>query len=134
MTSIAQYNPADFQRKTQAKAALAALDTGGGVASIANPYGVDVYITRLILDVTTAATAACTLDAGVAAAATTVADDLIDGVDVNTAVILTDNLVGGGTNGKGVVRWGAAEFLTVSMKTGAAAGLVGFLYFEVSRI
>ena len=110
------------------KATLAALDTGGGVLSLANPEGVAVIVTSLVLDITTVATAACTLDAGIAAAATTVSDTLIDGVDVNAAIGTFDDQKNAGTNGSGSQKWAANQFLTVSMKTGAAAGLVGSAY------
>lgn len=110
--------------------ALADADTGGGVLSLANPEGVDVLITRLIINVTTVATAACTVDAGVAAAATTSADDLIDGLDVNGATGCFDNIDDQGTNGQSVLAWDSDQYLTISMKTGAAAGLVGDAYVE----
>lgn len=112
------------------KVALADADTGGGVLSLLNPEGVDCVITKLILDVTTAATAACTLDAGVGSGATTVYDTLIDGVDVNTAAGLFGNGDQAGTNGTQEIRWESNHYLTVSMKTGAAAGLVGYAYVQ----
>lgn len=115
------------------RTALAALDTGGGVLSLANPEGADIIVTRLILDVTTKTTAACTVDAGIAAAATTVSDNLIDGQDVNAATGVFGNIDDQGTNGQSVQKWGSAEFLTVSMKTGAAAGLAGYAYVEYIR-
>lgn len=113
--------------------ALAALDTGGGIASILNPEGVDLIINRLVLDVTTPATGACTADAGVGSGATTKYDNLIDGVDVGTAAILADNIKDIGVNGKQILKWPAGEYLTVSMATGAAAGLVGNYYVDYMR-
>ena len=115
-------------------AALAALDTGGGVLSLLNPEGVDLIITRLVLDVTTVATAACTLDAGVAAAATTSNDTLIDGLDVNAATGVFGNIDDKAGNGQALIRWESDYYLTISMKTGAAAGLVGNGYIEYIRI
>lgn len=116
------------------KVALAALDTGGGVLSVLNPEGVDLIIPSggLVLDVTTAATAACTLDAGIGSGATTKYDNLIDGVDVNTAIGVFDNGVDNGTNG-GPKKWPAGEYLTVSMASGAAAGLAGYAYIRYIR-
>lgn len=122
------------EQKGAYRYALAALDTGGGVLSLANPEGADVIVTRLVLDVTTKSTAACTLDGGIAAAATTVADDLIDGLDVNAATGVFDNIDDQGTNGQSVVKWGSDEFLTISKKTGAAAGLAGYAYVEYIRV
>lgn len=115
------------------KFALAAVTGGGGCAAIANPEGVDLIITDLILDITTKATAACTLDAGVASGATTSADNLIDGVDANAAVVVANNVKHAGTNGLGCKKWGASEYLTVSEKTGAIAGLVGNGYVKYIR-
>jgi len=116
------------------KVALAALDTGGGVVSLLNPEGVDLIITRLILDVTTVSTGACTLDAGVAAAATTLDDTLIDGLDVNAAAGVFGNIDDKAGNGQAVIRWESNYYLTISMKTGAAAGLAGYAYIEYLRV
>lgn len=113
---------------------LAALDTGGGILSLANPEGADVIIMRLILSVTTVATAACTIDAGVAAASTTSADNLIDGLDVNSATGVFDNIDDQGTNGQSVLKWESGQYLTVSMASGAAAGLAGYAYVEYIRV
>jgi hypothetical protein len=116
------------------RADLAAADTAGGVLSLANPEGVPVFITRVVLNVTTTSTAAATLDIGVGASATTLYDTLIDGVDVGTAVIVADNIVNKGTNGKEGLLWPAAYFLTASKASGAAAGLVGELIVEYVRL
>lgn len=115
------------------KVALAALDAGGGVLSLANPEGVDLIVTRLIVDVTTKSAAACTVDAGIAANGTTSNDTLIDGLDVGSAVILADNIENQGTNGVSAKKWGASQYLTISKATGAAAGLVGSAYIEYVR-
>lgn len=112
------------------KVALAALDTAGGVASIANPEGVAIHVTRVTIAVTTVATAACTVDAGIAANGTTSGDNLIDGLDVNAATGLFDNITEKGTNGKSRQLWGATQYLTISKATGAAAGLVGNVYIQ----
>lgn len=113
------------------KFALAgAADTGGGIASVANPEGVTLIVEGLVLDVTTKATGACTADAGIAANGTTLNDTLIDGVDVGTAAITADDQKNAGTNGAGARRWGASEFLTVSTASGASAGLVGSGYVK----
>lgn len=116
------------------RCALSALDTAGGVLSLANPEGADIVVTRLVLNVTTKATAACTVDAGIAANGTTSSDNLIDGLDVGTAAGVFDNVDNGGTNGKAHQKWGSTEYLTASMSTGAAAGLVGYAYVEYIRL
>lgn len=109
------------------KVALAAVDTAGGVAAIANPEGAAVIVTRVLIDVTTASTGACTVDAGIAANATTSADGLIDGQSV-AATGVFDNISDGGTNGKARAKWGATQYLTISKASGATAGLVGNVY------
>lgn len=116
------------------KVALAAVDTAGGVASVLNPEGVDVIIPTggFVLDVTTKTTSACTVDAGCGSGATTKYDTLIDGLDVNAATGVFDNGVDGGTNG-GAVKWAAGEYLTVSVASGASAGIVGNAYIRYFR-
>lgn len=113
---------------------LGELDTGGGVASLLNPEGADVLITRMVILVTTVADAACTLDAGPAAAATTLDDTVIDGLDVNGATGVFDNIKNKTGNGLESVIWEDDEYFTISKKTGAAAGLVGTYYIQYIRV
>lgn len=120
------------------RVALAAVDTAGGFFSWQNPLDVKV-IALCIFNVTTVATAACTIDVGAAANATTSADTLLDGVDINAAVIRGNPFDNKGTNGKGVQlideNGGSSDFITGSKATGATAGVVGFayiVYFPVS--
>jgi len=108
---------------------LAAAETAGGVVAIANPFGVAVIVTDAILGVTTESTAASTVDVGIAANATTSADNLIDGCDVGTAAGLFDNRVQNGTNG-GMQAWGTTEYLTISKASGSVAGIVGKIYIK----
>jgi hypothetical protein len=114
-------------------AVLADADTAGGILALPNPEGQDFYITRVIVDVTTRSTGACTVDAGIAAGATTSADNLIDGLSA-AAVGTYENQVNGGTNGKAGQKWAADQFLTISRATGAAAGLRGKVYVEYVRL
>lgn len=114
--------------------ALSAGEAAGGVLSLANPEGADLIVTRLILDVTTPATAACTVDAGIAANGTTSSDNLINGLDVNTAAGVFDNLEDKGVNGKARQKWSSSEYLTISKASGAAAGLAGYAYVEYVRV
>ena len=112
-----------------ARVALTALDTGGGVAAWANPEAGSIIINRVEIDVTTKATAACTVDIGTTATnATTSSDNLIDGLDTGTAVITADNITDKGTNGKSRQKLATGKWVTASMASGAAAGTVGFLY------
>jgi hypothetical protein len=116
------------------RAALSNAEAAGGVLALANPEGVDLWVDELILEIDTKATAACTVDAGIAADATTSADNLIDGLDVGTAAGTFSNEANAGTNGKNGQKWGAAQFLTVSKASGAAAGLVGEAHVKYTRL
>ena len=107
----------------------AAGTTAGDVASIANPEGAAVIITRAILNITTASTGASTLDVGVAANATTSADNLIDGRSGATAGTF-DNIEDGGTNGLATKVWGASEYVTVSEASGDVTGIAGELLIQ----
>lgn len=116
------------------KAALTAATTTavGGVLKLVNPEGVDLLITRLMLDITTASTGAATVDAGVDDGGDVSSDNLIDGKSVATAGIF-DNTEDGGTNGKGVVKWKAGEYLVCSASA-TTAGMVGNAYIEYCRV
>lgn len=100
------------------------------VASLANPWGVSVYITRAVLVVDTIAAAACTVDAGVAADATTSADNLFDGLDVHSATGYFDNLIDHGTNGLAGKVWTTTQYVNVTKASGNANSLVGRLFIE----
>lgn len=103
---------------------------GGGVAAIANPLGVDLIITRLLVHTTTKSTGASTVDAGVAADDETSSDTLLDGADLGTAAGIFDNIENKGTNGKARQVWGADQYVTISQASGAVAGLVGTAHVE----
>ena len=104
--------------------------TGGDALNLANPEGVDLIITRFIINVTTEATGAANVDAGVAATLTT-NDELLDGVDVGSAAIIKDNIEEcvDGTVAAAVVEWGSAEYVTVT-PSATLAGLVGTYHIE----
>jgi hypothetical protein len=112
---------------------LADADAVGGVLKLANPEGAALIVTRVILDVATKSTGACTVDAGIAADGATSSDTLMDGLDVGTAAGVFDNIENQGTNGKSSVKWGASQYLNISKATGAAAGLVGKAYIQWVR-
>ena len=116
------------------RATLSDGDAAGGVLALPNPEGTDIYVTRVILNVTKAATSAGTVDAGIAADATTSADNLIDGLDVNAATGVFDNLINGGTNGKAGRTWGTSQYLTISKATGSVAGLKGEAIIQYIRL
>lgn len=106
--------------------------TGGDALGLANPEGVALLITRFVLRITTEATGAANVDAGVAADGTTSADDLLDGQDVGSAAVVLDNIDDQGTNGQSVLEWGATEYVTVT-PSATLAGLVGTYYIEYIR-
>ena len=125
-----QVDNADRLEKV-AKIALAAVDTGGGVFSWQNDEGASIIVTGLVLDVTTASTGACTLDCGTTAvSATTKVDNLIDGLDVNAAAGVFDNITDKGTNGVSRQKLASAKWVTGSVASGASAGIVGFAYIK----
>lgn len=105
--------------------------SGGAVASIANPEGQRVIITRCVLDIQTGSTGAASVDVGVGSGATTSYDTLIDGCSVATAGAF-DNIEDKGTNGKSRQVWSSSNYVTV---TGSAttAGLVGFIMIHYER-
>lgn len=116
------------------RAALTAVTgtTAGGAASIENPEGVDVIITRAVLYTTAPSSGAATLDIGVAADGATSSDNLLDGISVATAATVADNINDAGTNGKARQLWGASQFVTATASA-TLAGLVGYLYIEYLR-
>lgn len=104
----------------------AAADTGGAIISVANPCTGAWVVTGLFITTTTVATGACTADFGIAANGTTLNDGLIDGLDLNGALLTNaNNFANAGTNGKAAQIGAAGTFLTGSRASGAVAGLVG---------
>ena len=109
----------------------AATTTAGGDAlNLANPEGADLIITRFIINITTEATGAANVDAGVAATLTS-NDELLDGVDVGSAAILRDNIEDcvDAAVAAAVVAWDSDEYVTVT-PSASLAGLVGTYYIE----
>lgn len=110
-------------------------DTGGGLGAWRNPEAVSILITGLVIDVTTVATAACTVDAGTTAtSAVTSSDNLIDGLDVNAAIVTADNITDKGSNGKSRQKLAAGKWVTFSRASGASAGLAGYGYVHYNRV
>jgi hypothetical protein len=116
--------------KKLVKVTLAAADTGGGIFSWANPEATAIIVTRVLLDVTTQSSGACTVDVGMTAvSAATAADNLINGLSL-AAPGLFDNLEEAGTNGTSRQKVAVGKWVTASMASGASAGLVGSAYIE----
>ena len=114
-----------------ARVALAAVDTGGGVVSWQNPEASAIIVQRVILDVTTKSTAACTLDVGTTAtSATTSSNNLMTALDVGTAAGVFDNFGDAGASGKFKQKLAAGKWVTASKASGASAGIVGFAYIQ----
>lgn len=110
-------------------------DTAGGIGSWQNPERVSVIITRIVVNITTVATAACTADVGTTAtSATTSSDNLIDGADLNAATGIKDNIADGGTNGKARQLLASGKWVTFSRASGASADFVGKAYIEYYRV
>jgi hypothetical protein len=108
-----------------ARVSLAAVDTGGGVCAWQNPESGAIVVTGVELDVTTQSTGACTVDVGTTAtSATTLSDNLIDGLSVATAG-LYNNDEDKGANGKSKQRLASGKWVTASVASGASAGLAG---------
>lgn len=105
-----------------------------GVLNWQNPEGVDIIIEKTVLDVRTVATGAATVDTGTTAvSATTASDTLMDGLDVNAALIVADNITNKGTNGLPTRRLATGKWVTVKEATGDATGLVAELYISYHR-
>ena len=116
------------------KVALTAVTTTavGGVLKLLNPEGVDLLITRFMLDITTASAGAATVDAGVDDGGDVSSDNLIDGLNVNAAAGLFDNVDDQGSNGQSAVRWPAGQYIVVTASA-TVAGLVGNAYVQWVR-
>jgi hypothetical protein len=122
---------AEYRRVFVERVALTASDSAGGVFAWANPHENTVLIKRVVVHVTTVATAACTLDIGTTAtSAVTSSDTLLDGLDVNSAAGVFDNITDKGSNGKSRQTLASGKWITASKASGATAGLVGYAYIQ----
>lgn len=116
----------------------AASTDGGGIASIANPEGVDVFVLRSYLYVSTASTGAANINVGIGAAATTDASDIISALAINgsiTGKLYNGNTIQGTTKTEVTAPavWDSAQFLNF---TGSATsvGFVGKFFVEYIRV
>ena len=91
----------------------------------------DAIVLGVLLDVTTVATGACTVDIGyTASTATTSSDTMLDGVDVNAAVALFDSrnhALDSGANAK-AQKAASGKWITADEASGDATGLVANAY------
>jgi hypothetical protein len=90
-------------------------------------------ILRVMLDVTTVATGACTVDIGyTATTATTTSDTLLDGIDVNAAIALFDSgnaALDSGANAK-AQKAASGKWITADSASGDATGMVANAYIQ----
>ena len=112
----------------------AAIHAGtGGVVAWQNPEASSILVLRTVLNLTTVATGACTLDVGVTAtSATTTSDTLLDGIDANAAIGVfdsMDSLLDSAANAHAQLL-AAGKWITIDEKTGDATGLVANLYIQ----
>lgn len=115
----------------------AALHAAAGGVLAALQFPAAAIIERVVLDVTTVATAACTLDVGYTpTSAATSSDTLLDGVDVNAAVATFDSMNSLLDTAANALAQKAAsgKWITVDEKTGDSTGLVAKLYIFWTKI
>jgi hypothetical protein len=90
--------------------------------SVANPTGKQALIQGIAFVATTQSAGACTVDVGVAADATTVGDNLLDGQSVAAAGVSANRI---SIN---------AEFVNLNVASGTITGLVGYLAIKYSIV
>jgi hypothetical protein len=132
---MAAFGTVTFDRSIKvAKVALAAVGTGGGILAWQNPEAGSIHVLRVVLDVTTQTSGACTADVGTTATnATTSSDNLIDGVSLAAAGLL-DNLGDAGSNGKTRQKLATGKWVTASVASGTVTALVGFAYIHYVNV
>lgn len=121
-----------------AKVALAPGNANAFAFAWQNPENSKILIHRVMVNRTVAGgTASSVLDIGIVANATSTADTLIDGLDLNTTGI-ADNISDVGSNGKarGIVdeNGGTNDYITGKILAQNAASLAGYVYIYYSRI
>lgn len=128
-TAGAQFHPLDRAIKCDVVAIAGAALHAANLTLWTAPA--DSFILRVLLDVTTVATGACTVDVGyTATTATTSSDTLLDGVDVNAATALFDSMnaaLDSGANAK-AQRAASGKWITIDEASGDATGLVANAY------
>lgn len=130
-TKILKFQPDMPGARRVAIKTIAGADLDAASLNWQNTHSGAVEIVRAVLDVTTAATGACTVDIGTTAtSATTSSDNLIDGKDVNAAAGSFDNVDDKGTNGKATQRLASGKWVTINEASGSAAGLAAKLILE----
>ena len=110
---------------------LTASDSAAGVFTWQNPNPFNCNVVRVILYVSNEATGACTVDIGTTSSVAS-SDNLLDGVDVGTAVAVFDNVdaTDQGTSGRSQRLLTQGSYVTGSVASGASAGLEGSVVIE----
>jgi hypothetical protein len=122
-----QPNPRYGGSKT-VKIPLTANDAAAGIFTWSNNEPVAVIVTKVLIDVTTGSSAACSISVG-QAATPVLSSNLIDTLSVAT-VGTFDNITDKGTNGKTRQRVVPGQVVTGSTASGASSGLVGNVYLD----
>lgn len=116
-----------------AKVALASGDQNEYAFAWQNPESSAIIVRRVLVDVTTAAGAAATMDVGTANDATTNGDNLLDGVDINS-VHVVDNIDDQSTEGESKQKMdekgGTTDHITGQILSDNAGALAGNVYIE----
>ena len=114
---------------------IAGATTAGGLFAASNPFGADVLVTGLVINIGTAATSAtATADFGVGAASNTSYDNLIDGAVLTATGLMANDVDGQGTNGKVYQKWASNQFITGTVASGNVTGLVATVYVTALRL
>lgn len=113
------------------KGTLTATTSAGTPFSLLNPLKADLIVTKVVVNITSAVTASTPvlMNVGIGVSGTLLYDTLIDGAELGTptAIGVYDNQDDAGTNGKQTDKWGAAEYLTVTVEA-TPTGIAGDIY------
>jgi hypothetical protein len=110
------------------KIPLTANDGAAGIFAWTNTEPVAVLVRRVLVDVTAASSAACSISIG-QAATPVLSANLIDTLSVAAAGSF-DNITDKGTSGKTRQRVAPGQVVTGSTASGASAGLAGNVYLD----
>lgn len=136
--AVAQGYPGFGNDLKMAKVALTAGNANAFAFAWQNPESTKIIIHKVMVYKTAAGgTASSVLDVGPVANATSTADTLIDGLDLNSTGI-ADNIEDQGTNGtsRAIVdeNGGTNDYITGKILAQNAASLAGYVYIYYSKI
>ena len=118
----------------QVPISISASTTSGQIAAIELAGAAGTWVHRAWINRATQSAAACTLDIGIAANATTSSDVLLDGISINTTGVAdSHNDTDNGTNGVAKPQLATGgQYVTATVASGNANGFVGTLHILVS--